>query len=84
MQSVLIACLWIIQNSKAYQESNKTLKDVNEIIVQTSNDTGTCYGVAKYTKFVFERGKMMKGEIFKMLNERMRTIDPDENEIYKF
>ena len=27
---------------------------------------------------------MVRGESPKVLEERMRTIDPDENEIYKF
>ena len=47
------------------------------MIVQASNDTGTCYGVAKRAEVVFERGKMVKGEGFQMLNERMKSIDPD-------
>ena len=54
------------------------------MIVQASNDTGACYGVAKCAEVVFERGKMVKGEGFQMLNERMKSIDPDQNEIYKF
>ena len=62
---------------KVYQESHKTLKGVKEMIVQASNDTGACYGVAKCAKVVFERGKMVKGEGFQMLNERMKSIDPD-------
>ena len=32
---------------KVYQEIHKTFKDVNEMIVQTNNDIGACYGVAK-------------------------------------
>ena len=47
---------------KVYQESHKILKDVNEIILQLSHDTGECYGVAKCTEIVFERGKMVKGK----------------------
>ena len=67
-----------------YQKSHKTLKDVNEMIVQASNGAGACYGIAKYTEVVFERGKMMKGEGLQVLNERMKTIDLHENEICKF
>ena len=33
---------------------------------------------------MFERGEMVKGEGLQVLNERIKTIDPDENEIYKF
>ena len=62
---------------KVCQESHKTLKGVKEMIVQASNDTGACYGVAKCAEVVFERGKMVKGEGFQMLNERMKSIDPD-------
>ena len=57
---------------------------MNEIIVQASHDTGACYGVSKCAEIVFERGKMVKGEGLPVLNERMETMDPDENEIYKF
>ena len=32
-------------------ENHKTLKDVNEMILQASNDTGNaCYGVAKFAE----------------------------------
>ena len=33
---------------------------------------------------MFERREMVKGEGLQVLNERIKTIDPDENEIYKF
>ena len=33
---------------------------------------------------MFERGEMVKGEGLQVLNERIKTIDPDKNEIYKF
>ena len=70
---------------KQYQENHETLKDVNEIIVQASHDTGACYRVAKCAEIVFERGKMVRGEgLLEELEERMESMDPDENEIYKF
>ena len=46
---------------KQYQENHNTLKDVNEIIVQASHDTGACCGMSKCTEIVFEHGKMTKG-----------------------
>ena len=46
-----------VDDSKVYEENHKTLKDVNEMILQASNDTGACYGVAKCAEVVFERGK---------------------------
>ena len=73
-----------VDDLKVYQEIHKALKDVNEIIVQASHDTGACYGVAKCAEIVFEHGKMVRGEGLKVLGERMKTIDPDENKIYKF
>ena len=73
-----------VDDLKVYQESHKTLKDINEMIVQASNDAGACYGVAKCAEVVFKRRKMVKSEGLQVLNERVKTIDPDENEIYKF
>ena len=74
----------LVHDLKVYQENHKTLKDINEMIVQTSNDRGACYGVAKCAEVVFQIGKMVKGEGLQILNERMKIIDPDENKIYKF
>ena len=51
------------------------------MIVQASNDTGACYGVARCAEIVFETGRMVKDEGLQVLNERMNTIGPDENEI---
>ena len=73
-----------VDDLKKYQESYKTLKRVTEMIVQASNHTDSCYSVAKCTKIVFERGKMVKGEGLQVLNEKMKTINPAKNEIYKF
>ena len=73
-----------IDDLKQYQESHEIIKEVNEIIVQASLDIGACYGVAKCAEIVFERGKMVRGEGLPVLKERMKTMDPDENEIYKF
>ena len=33
---------------------------------------------------MFEHGKMMKGEGLQMLQERMKILDPDQEEMYKF
>ena len=73
-----------VDDLKQYQENHETLKDVNEIIVQASHDTGTCYRVTKCAEIVFEHGKMMRGEGLKVLEERMESMDPGEKEIYKF
>ena len=73
-----------VDDLKVYQESHEILKDVNEMILQASHDTGAMYGVAKCAEIVFERGKMVKGEGLQVLHERMKTMDPDKKEIYKF
>ena len=73
-----------VDDLKAYQESQKALKDANEMIVQASHHTGACYGVEKCAEIVFEHGKMIRGEGIQVLHERMKTMDQDQNEIYKF
>ena len=73
-----------VDDLNVYEESHKTLKDVNEMIVQARNNTGTYYGVAKCAEIVFQRGKIVKGEGLQVLNERMKTMEPEENEIYQF
>ena len=32
-----------VDDLKVYQESHEILRDVNEVIVQASHDTGACY-----------------------------------------
>ena len=73
-----------VDDLKVYQESHSALKNVSEIIVQTSHDTGTHYGVSKCAEIIFEYGKMVRGEGLQVLEETMKTMDSDENEIYKF
>ena len=73
-----------VDDLKVYQESHEILKEVNEAIVQASHDTGACYGISKCAEIIFERSKMIKGEGLEVMEERMKTMDPDENGIYKF
>ena len=40
--------------------------------------------VSKCAKIIFEHGKMVEGKGLQVLEERMKTMDPNENEIYKF
>ena len=54
------------------------------MIVQASHDTGACYGVSKCAEIIFEHGTVVRGEGLQVLEERMKTMDPDETEIYKF
>ena len=41
-------------------------------------------GVSKCTEIIFQNGKMVRREGLKVLKERMKTMSPDENDIYKF
>ena len=40
--------------------------------------------MSKYAEIIFEYGKMARGEGLQVLEERMKTMDPDGNELYKF
>ena len=73
-----------VDDLKIYQESHQKLEIVNEMIVKASMDTGACYGVKKCAEVVFKKGKMIKGEGLTVLEEKMKALDPDKNEIYKF
>ena len=66
------------------QESHEIFRDVNEVIVQASHNTGACYGVSKCAEIVFQSGKIVRKEELEVLEERMKTMDPDKYEIYKF
>ena len=57
---------------------------MNETIVQASLDTGACYGVKKCAEIVFKRGKMINGEGLSVIEEKMKALNPDQREIYKF
>ena len=52
--------------------------------MQASHNTGACYGISKCAEIAFDRGKMLRGEELEVLEERMNTMDPEENGIYKF
>ena len=73
-----------VDNLKVCQESHNALKNVNKTIVQANHDTRACYEVSKCAEIIFQHGKMVRGEGLQVLEERMKTMDPDENEIYKF
>ena len=81
---VLVEHSLFVDDLKVYEESHDISRDVNEVIVQASHDTGACYGISKCAEIVFDRGKMVRGEGLEVLKERMKTMDSDENEIYKF
>jgi hypothetical protein len=73
-----------IDDLKIYQNSHERLKMVNDTIVQASLDTGACYGVRKCAEVMFERGRMVKADGLRVLDEWMTALDPERNECYKF
>ena len=73
-----------VDDLNVYQESHNLLKEINKVIVQASSDTGACYGVSKCAEIVFEHGKIVKGEGLQVLQERMKTLNPDKEEMCKF
>ena len=40
--------------------------------------------MSKCAQIVFEHGRVVRGEGLLVLDQRMETMDSDENEIYKF
>ena len=73
-----------IGDLKVYQENHQKLEIKNEAIVKVSMDTGACYGVKKCAEIVFRKGKMVKGEGLPVLEEKMKALDSEKNEVYKF
>ena len=57
---------------------------IHKVIVPAGLDTSACYGVSKCAEIVFEHGKMVKGEGLQVLQERMKALRPDQEEMYKF
>ena len=72
-----------IDDLEVYQEIHQKLEIANETIVKASMDTGACYGVKKCAEIVFREGKMVKGEGLPVL-EKMKALDPEKNDVYKF
>ena len=54
------------------------------MIVKASMDAGACYGVKKCAEVIFKNGKLVKGERLVVLEERMKALDLEQNEVYKF
>ena len=52
---------------------------MNEIIVQEIHDTGACYMVLKCPEIVFKREKMVRKEKVPLLDEKMETMDLNQN-----
>ena len=67
-----------------YQKSYEIIRDVNEVIVQASHDTGACYGISKFAETVFKRDKMVREEGLQVLEETVKTMDPDEHKVNNF
>ena len=73
-----------IDDLKVYQENRQKLEIANDTIVKARMDTGACYGVKKCAEIVFRKGNIVKGEGLSVLEEKMKALDPEKNEVYKF
>ena len=73
-----------IDDLKVCQKNHQKLEIANEMIVKASMDTGACYGMKKCAEAIFKDGKMVKGEGLAIFEERMKALDPEQNEVYKF
>ena len=40
--------------------------------------------MSECVEIIFKHDKMVREEVLQVLRQRMKTIDPDENKIYKF
>ena len=70
-----------IDDLKLYQENHQKLEITNEMIVKASMDTGACYVVKKCAEIIFRKEKMVKGEGLPVLEEKMKALDPEMNEV---
>ena len=73
-----------IDDLKVYQQNHEKLKMVSETFVKVSQDTGACYKITKCAKIVFNRRRMVKAEGLDVLAERIKGLNPEQNENYKF
>ena len=68
-----------VNDLKQQQESYKVYIDVNEIIVKARHDNGASYRVSKCAEILFEHEKMVRAEELPVFEERMETMDPNNN-----
>ena len=47
-------------------------------------DSGACSGVKKCAEIVFRKREMIKGEGLPVLEEKMKALNPEKNEVYGF
>ena len=76
--------LTVIADLKVYQENHQKLEIANDTIVKASMETGACYWVKKCAEIVYRKGKMVKGEGLSVPEEKMKALDPERNDVYKF
>ena len=72
-----------IDDLKVYQENHKKQEITNKFIIKANMDTGAVYGVKKCAEIVSKNGKTIKGEGLEVLEERIKALDSNQNEVYK-
>ena len=73
---------WVHQKAEMYQESHEILREINEVIIQASHNTRSCYRVSTCAVITLERHKMVRGKELEFAEEKMKTMKPNKNEIY--
>ena len=73
-----------IDDLKIYSEDHSSMEVMNRTITKASQDIGAAYGVKKCAEAVFERGRMVKGKGLDVLGEKMKSLNPQLEEVYKF
>ena len=66
------------------EANEKELQETNMIVTGISQDTGMTFGVSKCAEVVYKRGKMTKGEGLQIDNSKVKCLDPESAEYYKF
>ena len=67
-----------------FQQDRQMLQVANKIIVTANMDTGACFIVKKGAEVVYNAGKMIKRQGLTGLEEKMKALDPEQNEVYKY
>ena len=64
--------------------NSQRLAIAKKVITKASMDTGACYGVKKCAEMDFKAREMIKEDCLNVLNERIKALDQEQVEIYKF
>ena len=75
---------YYIDDLRTIQESKGKQELINETVTRMSKDIGMEFGVKKCAELKFTKGKMEHSNGLEMFEERIRTLNPGEEEFYTF